>query len=69
MTTKAESYLKRAEQLEALARLAQADASKTIYEHLAWSYRQLGVHAHRASEKDAEHDGLTERIVAGDGLR
>jgi hypothetical protein len=69
MTHKADSYLKRAEQMEALARSAQADSAKTIYEHLAWSYRQLGVHAHQIGENGAERDGLTERIVAGDTQR
>lgn len=66
MTNKADTYLKCAEQLEALARSARTDASKIIYEHLAWSYRQLGIHANHALE-NGEADGLTERIVAGDG--
>lgn len=65
MTTKAGSYLKRAEHLETLARSAKTDASKIIYEHLAWSYRQLGLHASHALENGTKLDGLPERIVAG----
>jgi hypothetical protein len=44
MTTKAERYLRRAEEFEAMARKAQADTTKIAYEHLARSYRQLGMH-------------------------
>jgi hypothetical protein len=64
MKTKAESYLKRAEEFEAMARGAQADAAKIAYEHLAWSYRQLGLHASRDTKGDAATAGLPERIVA-----
>jgi hypothetical protein len=63
MTTKADRYLQKAEQFEAMARSAQAEAAKAAYEHLAWSYRQLGIHVSRGFEIGTEPDGLAERIV------
>ena len=63
MTTKADRYLQKAEQFEAMAQKAQAATVKATYEHLAWSYRQLGIHVGRGFRSDAELDGLAERIV------
>ena len=63
MTTRAEHYLQKAEQFEAMAKTAQAGSAKAVYEHLAWSYRQLGVHVSRGSHIEAELDGLAERMV------
>jgi hypothetical protein len=60
MTDEAESYLKKAEQFEAMARSAKDEAAKITYEHLAWSYRQLGLYV---SREGVELDGLVERIV------
>ncbi len=64
MTTKADLYLQKAEQFEAMAQQAQADTAKAAYEHLAWSYRQLGIHVSRGFQSGMELDGLAERIVA-----
>ena len=63
MTSKAEQYIQKAEQFEAMAQKAQADATKAAYEHLAWSYRQLGIHVSRGFQNATELDGLAERIV------
>jgi hypothetical protein len=65
MTTRAEHYLQKAEQFEAMAKNAQAGAAKAVYQHLAWSYRQLGIHVSRTSHTEAELDGLAERMVGG----
>ena len=65
MNTRAEHYLQKAEQFEAMAKSAQAGAAKAVYEHLAWSYRQLGIHVSRTSSNEAELDGLAERMVGG----
>ncbi|HET7680872.1 MAG TPA: hypothetical protein VFK79_12165 [Xanthobacteraceae bacterium] len=62
MTTKADYYLQNAEQFEAMARQARAAAAKAAYEHLAWSYRQLGIHVSRGLHV-TELDGLAERIA------
>jgi hypothetical protein len=61
--SKAEQYLQKAEQFEAMAQKAQANAAKVAYEHLAWSYRQLGLHVSRGFQNATELDGLAERIV------
>jgi hypothetical protein len=63
MMSKAEHYLAKAEQFEAMAQKAQAETTKLAYEHLAWSYRQLGIHAARPLEAGTEPDGLPNRIV------
>ena len=65
MTTKADLYLQKAEQFEAMAQKAQAATVKAAYEHLAWSYRQLGIHVGRGVQSDAELDNLAERMVGG----
>jgi hypothetical protein len=62
MNLRAEAYLQKAEEFEAMARSAQADAAKLAYEHLAWSYRQLGLHVNQALGEAA--DDLPERVVA-----
>ena len=36
---------------------------RTVYEHLAWSYRQLGIHVRRTSRSETELDSLAERMV------
>ena len=64
MKANAESYLKKAEEFEALARGAQADAAKIAYEHLAWAYRQLGLHVIDGLQNGAQAESLPERIVA-----
>ena len=64
MKARAESYLKKAEEFEAMARGARADAAKVAYEHLAWSYRQLGLHMSQDMKGVAVPGGLPERIVA-----
>jgi hypothetical protein len=61
--TKADRYLEKAEQFEAMAQKAQAATVKAAYEHLASSYRQLGIHVGRGFRRDAELDGLAERMV------
>jgi hypothetical protein len=63
MTIKADRYLEKAEQFEALAQQAQADLAKAAYEHLAWSYRQLGIYVSRDTMRELE--GLPERFVGG----
>ena len=63
MTTRADDYLHKAEQFEALAQSSKAETAKAVYEHLAWSYRQLGIHAGRTSKKDIDLDELAERMV------
>ena len=63
MMKKAESYLARAEQFEARAQKAQSDTAKAAYEHLAWSYRQLGIHAGRKSNGNPSGEGLPDRII------
>lgn len=63
MTTRADHYLHKAEQFEAMAQKARADTAKAVYEHLAWSYRQLGIHVSRGFQSDPELGGLAERIV------
>jgi hypothetical protein len=40
---KSERYLQKAEEFAAMGRNAQAAAAKAAYEHLARSYRQLGL--------------------------
>jgi hypothetical protein len=62
MTTRADYYLQKAEQFEAMAQKAPATA-RAAYEHLAWSYRQLGMHVSRGFQHGTELDGLAERIV------
>ena len=62
MTTRADHYLHKAEEFEAMAQKAHADTAKAVYEHLAWSYRQLGIHVSRSSTND-DLDGLAERMV------
>lgn len=47
-------YFKKAEQFEDLARGAETEHAKRAYEHLAWSYRQLAIHASRGAPHDAE---------------
>lgn len=64
MKVRAESYLRKAEEFEAMAREAQAHTAKIAYEHLAWSYRQLGLHVSGDLQNGAEAEGLPERIVA-----
>ena len=61
--TKAVDYLHKAEEFEALAQKAKADTAKAVYEHLAWSYRQLGIHVGRSSRSGTELDELAERMV------
>lgn len=63
MTTRADHYLHKAEQFEAMAQNARAGTAKAVYEHLAWSYRQLGIHVSRGFSSDLELDGLAERMV------
>ena len=63
MATKAEHYLQKAEQFEAMAQNAQVATAKAAYERLAWSYRQLGIHVNRGFKHATELDGLAERIV------
>ena len=63
MNIRAQSYLKKAEEFEAMARNARADTAKLAYEHLAWSYRQLGLHVSQSISAGAGFDGLQERIV------
>lgn len=63
MMKKAESYLAKAEQFEARAQKAQSDTAKIAYEHLAWSYRQLGIHASRKLNGNPSADGLPNRII------
>jgi hypothetical protein len=63
MTIKADRYLEKAEQFESMAQQAQADLAKAAYEHLAWSYRQLGIYVSRDTRKELE--GLPERFVGG----
>jgi hypothetical protein len=62
MTTRAEHYLQKAEQFEAMAKNARAGTAKAVYEHLAWSYRQLGIHVSRTSCSKTE---LDDRMVGG----
>jgi len=64
-TTRADRYLEKAEEFEVMAQQAQADATKAAYEHLAWSYRQLGIHVGRGFDIGTDLDGLAERIVGG----
>jgi hypothetical protein len=47
-------YFKKAEQFEDMARGAGTETAKMAYEHLAWSYRQLAIHASRDAPQDAE---------------
>jgi hypothetical protein len=61
--TKADYYLQKAEQFEAMAHNAQAATAKAAYEHLAWSYRQLGIHVSRGFEGLTNPDGLANRTV------
>lgn len=63
MTTRAEHYLHKAEQFETMAQQARAETAKAVYEHLAWSYRQLGIHVSRGFRSDLELDGMAERMV------
>lgn len=63
MTTRADHYLQKAAQFEAMAQKAQAAAAKATYKHLAWSYRQLGIHVGRGFQSVADLDGLTKRVV------
>lgn len=64
MKVRAEGYLKKAEEFEAMARSAQAVAAKIAYEHLAWSYRQLGLHLSQDLPTGTDAEALPERIVA-----
>jgi hypothetical protein len=63
MTTRADHYLQKAEQFEAMAQTAQAATTKAAYKHLARSYRQLGLHAGRGFQRVADLDGLAKRIA------
>jgi hypothetical protein len=63
MTTRADHYLQKAKQFEAMAENAQAATAKTAYKHLAWSYRQLGLHVGRGFQSAVDLDGLAKRIV------
>ncbi len=63
--TRADHYLHKAEEFEAMAQKAHADTAKAVYEHLAWSYRQLGIYVSRSSNSDMEVDGLAERMIGG----
>jgi len=63
MTTRADHYLQKAAQFEAMAKKAHAAAAKATYEHLAWSYRQLGIHVGRGFQSVADLDSLTKRVV------
>ena len=63
MGTKADHYLQKAEQFEAMAQNAQAASAKAAYEHLARSYRQLGNHVSHSFQQATELDGLAERMV------
>lgn len=63
MPTRADDYLHKAEEFEALAKNAHADTAKAVYEHLAWAYRQLGIHVSRNTQHGAELDGLAERMT------
>ena len=63
--TRADHYLHKAEEFEAMAQKAHADTAKAVYEHLAWSYRQLGIHAGRSSNSETELDALAERMIGG----
>ena len=65
MTTRAEHYLQKAEQFEAMAQKAQAATARATYKHLAWSYRQLGIHVSRGFQSVVDLDGLAKRIVGG----
>jgi hypothetical protein len=65
MTTRAEHYLQKAEQFEAMARSTRTGAAKAVYEHLAWSYRQLGIHVSRTSRGEPGLEGLPDRMVGG----
>ncbi len=65
MTTRADHYLQKAEQFEAMALKAQAATAKATYKHLAWSYRQLGLHVSRGFQSVVDLDGLAKRIVGG----
>ena len=62
MTTRADYYLQKAKEFEAMAQKAPGPA-KSAYEHLAWSYRQLGAHVSRSFQPGTELDGLAERMV------
>jgi hypothetical protein len=63
MTTRADHYLQKAEQFDAMAQKAQAATAKAAYKHLAWSYRQLGLHVGRGFQSVADLDGLAKRIA------
>lgn len=69
MTTRADHYIHKAEEFEAMAQSAQAETARAIYERLAWSYRQLGNHVSRSTTRDAELDGLAERMVGSKKAR
>jgi hypothetical protein len=61
--TKSERYLQRAEEFAAMAQTARAAAARATYEHLAWSYRQLGLHLSRGFAVKAEPEDPPEPIV------
>ena len=62
--TKSEHYLQKAEEFATMARTARAAAARATYEHLAWSYRQLGIHLSRDFAGDAERgEDLAEHIA------
>jgi hypothetical protein len=63
MTTRADHYLQKAEQFEAMAQKAQAGATKAAYKHLAWSYRQLSIHVSHGFQNGVDLDDLAKRIV------
>jgi hypothetical protein len=46
-----------------MAPKAQAASAKAAYKHLAWSYRQLGLHVSRGFQSLGDLDGLAKRIV------
>ena len=65
MATNAHHYLEKADEFELMAQNAQAEATKAAYKHLAWSYRQLGIHVGRGFDIETDLDRLAERIVGG----
>jgi hypothetical protein len=65
MTTRADQYLQKAAQFEQMAKSAHAATAKAAYQHLAWSYRQLGTHVSRGFQTVADLDGLAKRSAGG----
>jgi hypothetical protein len=48
-----------------MAKSAHAATAKAAYQHLAWSYRQLGTHVSRGFQTVADLDGLAKRSAGG----